>query len=160
MERRRQNLLVDREHSFFTVWTGEHHGVALLSPLLRFHSSLRLLCPLSPCWNLRCLIIAQRGTGAAYPRRADTVPALTRCGRLQQSPPGLVSTRTHRRSQMRRKAAQQCRRIATEVREVLELCRLDMDRVRSLWQKDRVAGIWKSLRNQSVATTRSTLRYR
>ena len=87
----------------------------------------------------------------------DTVPALTRCGLPQQSPPGLGSTKTHRRSQQRRKAAQQCIRIATEVREVLELYRLDLDRVRSLWQQDRVAGTRKSLRKQSVTTTGSTL---
>ena len=38
---------------------------------------------------------------AAYHRCEcnDTVPALTRCGLPQQCPPGLGSTRTHRRSQ-------------------------------------------------------------
>ena len=66
----------------------------------------------------------------------DTAPALTRCGLRQQS---LGSTKTHRSSQQRRKTAQQCKRIATEVREVLELYKLDLDRVSSLWQQDLVA---------------------
>ena len=82
----------------------------------------------------------------------DTEPALTRCGLPQQSPPSLGSTKTHKRSQQRRKAAQQCKRIATEVRDVLELYRLDFDRVRSLWQQDRVAGIRKPLKKRSAAT--------
>ena len=34
---------------------------------------------------------------------------------------------------------------------------MDLDRVRSLWQRDRVAGSGKSLRKRSVATTGSTL---
>ena len=99
----------------------------------------------------RCLInAAPCRTGAAFPRRAtargccDTVPALTPCG--------LESTKTNRRSQQCRKAAQQCRRTATEIREVLERHRLDLDRVRSLWQQDRVAVIQKSLRKRSVST--------
>ena len=61
MERRPWNLVVDREPSFFISWNGErldllargllprvmgsHHCVVLLSHLLRFHSSWRLLCP-------------------------------------------------------------------------------------------------------------------
>ena len=60
MERRRQNLLVDRETSLFVSWTCErldlpargllsrgvsHHGVVPLSNLLRLHSNVRLLCP-------------------------------------------------------------------------------------------------------------------
>ena len=40
---------------------------------------------------------------------------------------------------------------------VLEPCRSDLDRVRSLWQQDRVAGIQKSVREQSVVTSGSTL---
>ena len=61
MERPRRNLVVHREPSFFSflgrvddstclhvdcsheLWA-THHGVVLLSGLLRFHSSVRLLC--------------------------------------------------------------------------------------------------------------------
>ena len=69
--------------------------------------------------------------GVPPPRRCcGTVPALTRCGLLQQCPPGLGSTKTHKRSHKGREATHKCRRIATEVREVLELHRLDLGRVR------------------------------
>ena len=68
----------------------------------------------------------RRCAGASTRRQRSPVAA------CRNKPPGLGSTKTHRRSQQRRKAAQQCRRIGTEVREFLELCRLDLDRVRSL----------------------------
>ena len=59
MECRSLKLVVDREPSFFISWTSErldlpargllsrvsHHGVVLLSHLLRFHLSVRLLRP-------------------------------------------------------------------------------------------------------------------
>ena len=78
----------------------------------------------------------------------DTVPALTRCGLPQQSPPGVGSTKTHRRSQQRRKAAQQCRRIE---------CARSWNSTDWTWIAC-VAGIRKSLRKQCVATAGSTLR--
>ena len=87
-------------------------------------------------------------TGTAHPRRATTarVPrhrASVDPLRLPQgSPPRLGST------------AQES---TTEVREALELYRLDLDRERSLWPQDRVARTRKSLRKRGVATTGSTI---
>ena len=107
---------------------------------------------------LRKAILVLPTRGVPPPRECcDTAPVLTRCGSPQQRPPGLGSLRTHRRAEQRRRAAQQCKRIAAEVREVLELYRVDFERVRSRWQQDLVEGIRKSLRKGSVATTGSTL---
>ena len=87
------------------------------------------------------------------------LPALTRCGLPQQCPPGFGVFQNSQalRAAQESGTAQQCRRVATEVREVLELFRLDDGRVRSLWQQDRVAGIRKSFRKRSVDTSGSTL---
>ena len=96
-----------------------------LSPMMESSMSLSSLLNTAPCH-----------TGAADPRRATVARVLVDPLRLvaARSPPGLGSTKTHWHSQQRRKVAQQCRRIATEVREVLALYRLDLDRVRSLWR--------------------------
>ena len=61
VERRRRNFAADRDPPSFLSWTGwrldllrvdcsrepwtSHHGVELLSHLLRSHSNVRLLCP-------------------------------------------------------------------------------------------------------------------
>ena len=53
VERRRRNLAADRDPPSFLSWRVDcsrepwtsHHGVELLSHLLRSHSNVRLLCP-------------------------------------------------------------------------------------------------------------------